>query len=339
MIARLQTALDDLSIAGGTIVVGVSGGVDSVALLCGLAQLAASQHLKPVAAHLDHGLRGSRSAEDAAWVARLAERLQIPVVTDHVDVASRAAAAGKGIEETARTVRYEFLQAVATDHIARWIAVAHSADDQSETILHHIVRGTGLSGLRGMPAERTLPCGVVLVRPLLGMTRAELETYLAEIGQDYRVDDSNDDPQFTRNRLRHSVLPVLRRECNPQVDEALRRLGAQASELQSAMQTLAERCLDAAVRDLQPQVARLDWIVLADQPRHLVREVFLQLWTRQRWPRQRMGFEHWDRLADLVLDADSIAVTLPGRCDARRRGGLVVIEHPEGVAREAGQAD
>lgn len=93
---------------------------------------------------------------------------------------------------------------------------------------------------------------MVLVRPLLSVSRAELEAYLAEIGQDYRKDPSNDDPQFTRNRLRHSVLPMLRRECNPQVDEALRRLGAQAAELQSVMATLAVRCLEQATRDLQP---------------------------------------------------------------------------------------
>ncbi|MEW4527608.1 tRNA lysidine(34) synthetase TilS [Maioricimonas sp. JC845] len=331
MIALLQRALDDLTVADGTVVVGVSGGADSVALLHGLKRLASSHRLRLVAAHLDHGLRGSLSAEDAAWVHRLAGRLGIPIVTDQIDVAARAVAAGKGIEETARDARYRFLQTVAQERGARWIAVAHTADDQAETILHHILRGTGLSGLRGMPAKRTLPSHVVLVRPLLSVSRAELEAYLAEIGQDYREDASNDDPQFTRNRLRHSVLPMLRREGNRKVDEALRRLGAQAAELQSAMETLAVRCLEQAIRDLQPGVARLDRDVLAAQPRHLIREIFVQLWTRQQWPRQPMGFDHWDRLADLVLETGPSAATLPGRCDARRRGRLIVIEHPVGA--------
>src|SRR5205823_11908216 len=135
------------------------------------------------------------------------------------DVAAVAQGSGRGIEETARDERYRFLEVTAVAIGCRAIATAHTADDQAETILHHVLRGTGLAGLRGIPRARELASGITLIRPLLDLERSVVLDYLAKIGQDFRDDASNRDEAYTRNRIRHQLLPLLAREYNPHIGE------------------------------------------------------------------------------------------------------------------------
>ena len=235
----VEKAVDELltstGAAGAPLLVGVSGGADSVALLRALLN-GQSDRSRVSIAHLDHGLR-PESASDAAWVTRLAATLKVRVVTRRVDVSRVADATGRGVEESARHCRYDFFTDVAREHGCRLVAVAHTADDQTETILHHLLRGTGLAGLRGMPASRSLDEHLTLIRPLLGVSRQQVVDYLEELKQPYLVDESNVDERFTRNRLRHSLLPLLRNQYNPRVDESLRRLGEQAQQVQSIVES------------------------------------------------------------------------------------------------------
>ena len=215
-----------------TVVVGVSGGPDSLCLLHVLHRLAPDLSLRLHVAHLNHGLRGAEADADAAFVQETAVVWGLPVVIGRVDVAALAQQAGMSLEEAARHARYSFLAEEAQRVGARVIAVGHTADDQAETVLMHFLRGSGLAGLRGMqPAsdhgfwtpEVELYTGartIVLVRPLLSVTRVAVMDYCVEQGLSPRFDRSNEDTTFFRNRLRHELLPLLE-TYNPQIRRIL----------------------------------------------------------------------------------------------------------------------
>jgi tRNA(Ile)-lysidine synthase len=321
--SRLAQEIASLVCEPRPLLVAVSGGADSVALLRGLHELGDEQKLALHAAHLDHQLRGQAARDDAEWVARLCQSLAVPCTIGQSDIAGLAQRCGRGIEETARDERYRFLEATARAHDSPAILLAHTADDQAETILHHILRGTGLPGLRGIPRERELGSGARLVRPLLDIERVTVLDYLSHLGQDFREDESNRDGAYTRNRIRHQLLPLLAREYNPNIREALRRLGDQAAATQAALEAVAADVLERALDSSTAEECRLKWQPLTGVPRHLLREILMLLWRRQNWPRQKMGFEHWDELAAIVLRGGS--ANFPGNIDARREGKWVVI--------------
>lgn len=212
-----------------TIVLAVSGGADSLALLHALIQLGETIPNQYHVATLDHGLRGEAGAEDAAFVRDFAAQYGLPCTVGKADVARLAQVQGIGIEEAARIARYDFLTKVAEEVGSRTIATGHHADDQAETILMHILRGSGLLGLRGMPYLSNVPghLHLRLVRPLLDVPRSLIEAYCAEHGLAFRQDESNFDPGYTRNRIRLKILPLLR-TVNPQVEAALLRLSQSA---------------------------------------------------------------------------------------------------------------
>jgi tRNA(Ile)-lysidine synthase len=320
---RLAETLEPLRLAGTRLVIGVSGGADSVALLRGLHTLAPTARLEIHAAHLNHGLRPGIAEEDAEWTRELCRRLGIPIVVEQADVLGRALAERWNTEEAARILRYEFFERTARALGSTHVTVAHTADDRVETMLHHLLRGTGLAGLRGMKTSRPLAEGIALVRPLLRVHRAAIESWLAEIGQDYRTDATNADENRTRNRIRHTLLPSLEREFGLQVRESFLRLAEQADEVQAAIEVEAQRILESSVTDESAEICRLDCRLLSGQPRHLVREVFVALWRRKNWPRQQMGFDDWDRLYGLVQEGGRI--TLAGKIEATRRGTLIVL--------------
>lgn len=297
-------------------------------------------------AHFNHQLRAGVSDADQDWVERLGERLGLPVEVGKADAAASGGNPGDGSEAAARDARYEFLGCVAERVGARWVAVAHTADDQVETILHRLVRGTGLGGLAGMRRIRPLSSTVTLVRPLLDVRRAEVLQYLESIGQEFRTDVTNSDRQFTRNRLRHELLPALRTQYNAKIDDALLRLARQAAEVQQSVsarvEALAERCveLERTPRQRLPALGngesgpgaacglRIDCRPLASEPQHLVREICKAGWEMAQWPLQSMGFEEWQQLADIVHGTETVAIDLPGNVHARRRDGSLELRRP-----------
>lgn len=303
----------------------VSGGADSMALLRGVQALAAECEVVPVVAHLDHGLR-KESAHDAAWVAAQAAGLGLEAIDARIDVRALAVEQGRGVEETARRARYAFLRVTAEERGISFVATAHTADDVVETVLHHILRGTSLDGLRGIARRRRLSSDVSLLRPLLDVRRSEIESFLASLRQSYLTDATNADVSFTRNRLRRDVLPRLRRTVNPQVDEALLRLARQAAETASLVARDALRELKQVLIESSADVIRLDARRLKQQPRALVRAVVAQAWRRQGWPRQAMSFAHWNALATIAMEGGRR--TLPGGTDARRRRGELILQRP-----------
>ena len=304
----------------------VSGGADSVALLRSFHELDSKASQKFLVAHFNHRLRGEDSDEDERFVQKLCEERDLAVEVGHWDRTEQTNEQTVS-EEFARKERYKFLQQVAERHRSSFIVTAHTADDQVETILHHIIRGTGFSGLVGIAARRPLTDRIELVRPFLDVTRKEIEDYLRDIGQNYRTDATNFQCKQTRSKLRHDLLPLLRNEFNPQIDRALRRLGTQASQAEQFLREYSEKILDAAILDLQAEICRLDCSLLQNHPPLIVRECLRLLWEKKNWPRQQMGFEEWQRLNDLVHSSG--IVSLPHRIRAQRRENLLILTRSE----------
>ncbi len=231
----VERTLCDLlpSLAGRRIIAAVSGGPDSMALLLLLERLRASLDLQLHVAHADHGLRGDESREDARFVEDAARGLGLPVTIGRLDVNALRAERHLSLEEAAREARYAFLVETAAGCGASAIAVGHTADDQAETLLMRLLRGSGAAGLAGMAAVSSLPGGrsgerIALVRPLLDFAMAETRAYCRLRGVTPREDSSNSDLALTRNRVRLELLPLLERY-NPRIRDALLRLGASAA--------------------------------------------------------------------------------------------------------------
>ncbi len=246
-----------LVLCGQVVVVGVSGGADSVCLLNVLARWQKALDIKLYIAHLNHQLRGAEAESDAEYVASLASKLGMPATIGKCDVAAYRAERNCSVEEAARELRYDFLTGVATDVGASRIAIGHTRDDQVETILMHILRGAGTSGLRGLkpcspvPYERhqlsAIGYRILVIRPLLGIHREETIGYCQEHQLEPRVDSSNLSLSFFRNRLRLELLPLLR-EYNPNVDEALLRLAEIAGDDVSFLEQQAFQLWDKVGR-------------------------------------------------------------------------------------------
>jgi tRNA(Ile)-lysidine synthase len=293
-----------------TVVVAVSGGCDSVALLRAVQTIRTDGAGRVCAAHLNHQLRPDAD-DDERFVRDLCHRLGVMCDVGRLDVERLAAESGDGIEAAARQARYDFFAQAAGRLGARFVATAHSADDQAETILHRIVRGTGIRGLSGM--TRVRPLGhATLIRPLLQVRRVELQAYLDAIGQPYRNDPTNADLRFTRNRIRHETMPQLRDRFNSGVTDALLRLGSLAAEAQEVVDALVEKQMDRCVTIEGPQAVRIELAGLADQPPYLVRELLMALWRRQGWPMQAMGQRKWDELRELAASAEPLQCVFPG---------------------------
>ena len=228
----LAAALTACDMRGKTLLVAVSGGGDSLALLYALHQAQAEFDLRLCGAHLNHTLRGDESDADSAFVAAAFRRLGIPYTLQRADVAAYRRAHRLSMEDAARRVRYAFLADAAAHHTAHAVAVAHTADDQAETLLMNIIRGSGLDGLRGMqPLDRLVidAANLTLFRPLLGVSRAQTYAYCAALGLQPRQDASNLSLEHTRNRIRLELMPMLER-FNPAARDALLRLARNATE-------------------------------------------------------------------------------------------------------------
>lgn len=317
-----------------TIVVAVSGGPDSVALLRLLADTlraaygAESPSGKLVVAHYNHRLRGAASDEDACFVQDLAESLGLECRSEEAPDGWQAnLSPGQGLEAAARRLRYEFFQRVAQEAEARYLVTAHHRDDQIETVLHRILRGTGVAGLAGISAAREWLPGVGLVRPLLSFARAEILEYLDEIEQPFRHDASNDTTIYTRNKIRQDLLPQLREAFGPQVDASLWRLSRQAVDCQEVIADQVAQLHDAAVTSSAGGGVQISVRCLKGVRPYLIQELLVFEWRRQNWPRQEMAQRHWHQLADLLLNDNAGATqVLPGAIRARREADWLILQ-------------
>jgi len=323
-LSKLKHQLVLLDAVDKHLLVGFSGGADSTTLLDSLSRVREDCRIQITAAHLNHRMRETESATDAKWVNIFAGKRHVPIVIENW-MHNRNPSDG-GFEEAARDARYDFFQRTASQLNCDCVALAHTADDQAETILHHVLRGTGLAGLRGMPASRELQTGIRLIRPMLTCSRETILQYLHSAGIEYRIDVTNADTQWTRNRIRHTLLPLLQQQFNPNVKQALLRLGQQAEQTQDAIQSWTRLILSDAILDQQPETVRIQIDELDQYPLHLIRECLKQIWKSQHWPRKQMGYDKWADLAAIVTAPNTNAeLHLPGGLIANRRDNLLVL--------------
>ncbi len=306
--------------AGSRVLLGVSGGADSIALLHVLHTLARrgllAAHL--FCLHIDHQLRGSDSRDDAAFVAEQASQLGIPCDTKSIDVKAYAGDHGLSLETAGRQIRLDSFAEAAQTLGCAWVATGHQKNDNAETVLQRLRRGTGYRGLRGIQPVRPLREGILLARPLLSSTRDEIVTYLRRRGLTWREDRSNVDCVYTRNLVRHRLLPALQEEAQGCLIEELSELAASAEGLYQKIRRDAEEASRRGVES-RSHAAAVDVGTLLALPQpvavELIRMQLVQLGCGERDLTDR----HYASVLRLAHSQSSRGeVTLPGGYAARR---------------------
>ena len=319
---------------GDRIGMGVSGGADSVAMLRIFAELRARLGMAVLVLHFHHQLRGTEADEDERFVKAMAMDFDLEFESGRADVAGEARLHGWNVEDAARRMRYRFFTSVAEARDLNRVAVAHTANDQAETVLSHLLRGTGLTGLAGI-----YPAAGLIIRPLLEVGRDELREFLSERKQPWREDATNQDTSRMRARIRHQLIPLLLRDFDPAAVTRLSRLAKHAREDETFWRRLeGERFLALAIRESGstislsiadllsplPQLIPEDSGARVNHPspsaptlaltRRLVRRIFAEL----RGSREQLTSRHVDSVLDLAIQSQSSArIDLPGVCVER----------------------
>ncbi|MBL8163384.1 MAG: tRNA lysidine(34) synthetase TilS [Anaerolineae bacterium] len=308
------------------VVIGVSGGADSLALLHLLHRLSFRMNFHIHAATLDHQLRGAESADDARFIAAWCQAHGIAITTGAADVRSLAANEGLSIEMAARQARYEFLARTAREQHAKRIAVGHHADDQAETVLLHLLRGSGGRGLAGMAMQSPVPGhpDLLLIRPLLNITRAEIEGYCSDHGLSPRHDSSNLDTHYLRNRLRHETIPHLE-----QINARVRQVLAQQAEIAAVEDDYLNgevRRLAAQFVNRSPGRAGVDRAAFQELHPALTRRLLITI-ARELVPDAELDYAHIVAAIEIALRGKHGAVALLGsNLQLRIEYGHILIE-------------
>jgi len=281
--------------SGDRVLVAVSGGPDSVALLEVLYRLRKRLGIELALAHLNHGLRGEEANEDERFVRGLAKRYRLRHRCGKVDVSARRRAKGGSLEEAARAARYAFLRKAARELGANVLALGHTANDNAETLLMNLLRGAGLRGLAGIPIVR--PEGELrLVRPLLEVTRPEVLEFLRRSGLNFRTDASNADTALTRNRIREELLPQLAAQYNPSVGKLLARTADQLRDVAELIDAQVRRAAERFVEPVEDGFA-LPLRALRQMPRavrtELCRDLMAERFGRALGPEQVRTLERF----------------------------------------------
>ncbi len=321
----LHRELVTLKVSGQGILLAVSGGADSMAMLHATCRLQTRLSIERIeVAHFNHGLRGDESNADATMVHQTCEKLGIVCHTQEVLPGDLASTSSGSLEEAARKARYAFLETIAEQRNLNLIATAHHSQDQCETVLFNLLRGTGLRGLRGVPRVRQISSTIRLIRPMLHIERSSIQHWLCSEGLEYREDSSNVDMAFTRNRIRRMLaqLPTLERA---DLVSQLRRLSQQAETTLQCLDAAASQILDSAILDVTATTIRLSRSRLLSFPEPLVRHAINALWASANWPLQQMTREHWLRLSQMISTATPRRRMYPGAVDVQIRRDLIIL--------------
>ena len=305
---------------GDRVLCAVSGGPDSVALLHALWSVRDELGISLHVAHLNHCFRGAESDADAEYVRELASNIGLDCSVESIDVPELQKVLRLSTEEAARLVRYEFLERVASEVGASRIAVGHTADDQVETVLLNLLRGTGIDGLSGMPPVRGK-----IIRPLIEVRRSEVEAYVERHGLHPRIDATNLVAEYTRNRIRLDLLPLLRREYNPETDAAILRLAELARADAAYMNVEAEEAFNGSITQRGADSLSLDANAVQSYPLALRRRIVREAVKAVRGEIADVGFIHIEELLRLLDAGTDFKYELPGGVFVQRTRAALVL--------------
>ncbi len=287
------------------IIAGISGGADSVCLLFVLKKLRETAAFTLEVVHVEHGIRGEESLADAKFTERLCQRLGVPFHLFSFDVPAEAKKKKMTMEEAARQCRYEAFREVCGEDCRAKIAVAHNQDDQAETILWNLVRGTGIRGLCGMK-----PVNGNIIRPLLGVSRQEIEEWLQEIGEHYRTDSTNLEDTYTRNKLRHQILPALEEGLNLQAKQHIASAGARLWRAEEYLEKEAEK----KAHKIQKKLGEEIWINRREllKEEEILKEYMIRYWLAQmQMGLKDIGAVHIEDIKQLAAKPSGKRLNLP----------------------------
>lgn len=310
---------------GERILAAVSGGADSICLLLVLLALQRERKYQLCVVHVEHGIRGEDSRKDAKFVENFCKVHKIPCKVYHCKAEDYARKHKMTVEEGARTLRYEYFEEAAREFGADKIAVAHNQNDCAETMLFHLARGTGLKGLCGI-----LPVRGKIIRPLLCVERNEIEAYLESQGQEYCTDKTNEETAYTRNRIRHQVLPVLK-EINSQVVGHMNQMASVALELQELLEQMTREAWENCVRKEESHTLLLHNI--QKEKGMIQKSLVHQILIEEAGSGQDISAVHVQEVLDLVEKQVGKKVSLPYELEAERSYDGIIIgkrEIPEG---------
>jgi tRNA(Ile)-lysidine synthase len=316
---------------GDKVLVGVSGGPDSMALLHLLVDLRKEYNIELIVAHLDHMLRGKQSNADANFVEEIAIKLNTPFIMGRSNVKAIASSAKMSIEEAARETRYDFFQKTAAKVGATKIATAHNMDDQAETVLMRLIKGSGSLGLSGIPYKRRLG-DKWIIRPLLDVKRVDIEKYLKRRKIPSRLDASNLKTLYLRNKIRHILIPLLEKEFNRKIKENLnliaRNLSDEFNYLSTTTRRLCKRFAVETETAIEIDIKKLLRQHVALQ-RLIVREIIFKL----KGDLRRINYKHWQEVESMFYDVNKLNVDLPGGLKAVKKHNRLIFTR-RGVTKE-----
>lgn len=318
--AGVVSNLNELGISANShLIVAVSGGLDSMVLMHMIAQLPSGKRPSMTVGHLNHGLRDSESDLDQRCVELACEQFRLPFVTKTLADGQIDGVKKQTIEEAARSIRYQWLEETALATGSTAIATGHHADDQIETVLHHLIRGTGLRGLQGMQRERYLPMGIRLLRPLLPFSRNQLQSYADHWQIAIREDSTNVDTTFTRNKIRHQLIPTATTQDGADLIRTVSQLGSSATDGISVLDRISLELASSSIVTRTANHVLLRVSPLGKMPDLVRSHFFTWLWIQQAWPRKKMATSHWQKLSEATKKAAPLRFQLPGRVDVIRQ--------------------
>lgn len=302
---------------GDAVLMGVSGGADSVAMMHLLSELAECFSLRLGIAHLNHCLRGEESDRDERFVTALAEKFSIPCFIGRKDAEAYRKSCRLSPEEAAREIRYDFLSTTAQEKGFDRIALGHHADDNAELILMFLLRGSGLSGLSGIPPTR----GGKYIRPLMNLSRSAITAYLRQKGADWVTDSSNSDPKYLRNRVRHELIPHLKTHYSSHIVTTLNRLSEIIRDEEQWVSGIADDLFQTILISKEKERVSLSVSGLADMPGAAQRRVIRHALFCVKGNLRRITFTHTEKILDILQkDEDLRCLDLPDRIRVTRKG-------------------
>lgn len=319
-----------------SVLVAVSGGPDSVALVLSLMAIREKQAITMGIAHLNHMLRGEDSLKDEAFVKELASKLDLVFHTEQKDVTAYAKTHGLSIEEAGREVRYDFFNRLSELHGYKKIATGHTKDDNAELVLMNLLRGSGPKGLSGIPPVRDC----LYIRPLIRVSKSQILDFLKAENQPYRIDASNTDPLYLRNKIRCELIPHLKEAYNPEIMDALDRLSHILKQENDYLDIETKKQFNHCLINMDDGCVELSKTLLSGLHPAILNRVFRKAILTIKKDLKRISLVHLKDITAFCFDAASgVSLDLPDRIRIYKKDGIIMLKKEDAPLREIGKKE